>query len=572
MGLADIFLQQDHLTPYDVTLVAKDGKEFKAHRKVLLNASPFFEKLLNSGMKETKERVILLEIITDTQMTDILKFIYTGKVEIPSEEHAQDLIAVADYLCLSKLRRKVENFLEQNMSILNCVSNYYLAERYLCHELISSAQNFISSNFSTVAETEGFLSLPSHEVEKWISGNDVVISAEGDVFKIILRWIDYDKRKRSIKFSDLFRHVRLTFISRETLKSDVMTNHLVKENKVCLNAVTDALAWIDQATSCNVPRPHSPRKALETCVVAICSNKAPQHTFIYHPERGEFYRLPERSLAQFLPEHVILCRGRLFVFPKDISKTQCYDPDFNRWSPAPWAEMDSNQILISDKQQALKAVLVVRNKMFFITEKYANSTWLWKYDFDLNSTATLSHWLDKIQACFVVVDKYIYAIGGCQDDLSSDEDWLKVFPQSSRFDTEETKWQNMASLQQARYHAFGVGSNEKIFVAGGCGECFNVLRSCEVYNVEADEWYFIASLTVPRCTVSMVLVDDTLCVLCPTSESNWEILFYDHRKDEWNVTTRIPFNESERTNVCMQASSLTLFKGTLDILEPIADK
>ena len=63
MGLADIFLQQDHLTPYDVTLVAKDGKEFKAHREVLLNASPFFKKLLNSGMKETKERVIRLEII-----------------------------------------------------------------------------------------------------------------------------------------------------------------------------------------------------------------------------------------------------------------------------------------------------------------------------------------------------------------------------------------------------------------------------------------------------------------------------------------------------------------------------
>jgi len=32
----------------DVTLVAKDGKEFKAHRQVLSEASPFFEKLLSS--------------------------------------------------------------------------------------------------------------------------------------------------------------------------------------------------------------------------------------------------------------------------------------------------------------------------------------------------------------------------------------------------------------------------------------------------------------------------------------------------------------------------------------------
>ena len=39
----------------NITLVAKEGNEFKAHRNVLSAASPFFSKLLQSEMKQPKE-------------------------------------------------------------------------------------------------------------------------------------------------------------------------------------------------------------------------------------------------------------------------------------------------------------------------------------------------------------------------------------------------------------------------------------------------------------------------------------------------------------------------------------
>lgn len=41
--------------PFDVTLVVKDDKELKAHKNVLSEGSPFFEKLLNCDMRESKE-------------------------------------------------------------------------------------------------------------------------------------------------------------------------------------------------------------------------------------------------------------------------------------------------------------------------------------------------------------------------------------------------------------------------------------------------------------------------------------------------------------------------------------
>ncbi len=64
----------DH--PCDVTLVFEDGKEFKAHKDVLSEASPFFEKLLNSDMKESKEGVVRLEMFNESVMAAALEFIY----------------------------------------------------------------------------------------------------------------------------------------------------------------------------------------------------------------------------------------------------------------------------------------------------------------------------------------------------------------------------------------------------------------------------------------------------------------------------------------------------------------
>ena len=55
--MKQVFIPQETQdSPFDVTLVVADGKEFKAHRRVLSEASPFFEKLFNSGMRESKDR------------------------------------------------------------------------------------------------------------------------------------------------------------------------------------------------------------------------------------------------------------------------------------------------------------------------------------------------------------------------------------------------------------------------------------------------------------------------------------------------------------------------------------
>ena len=95
-----------------------------------------------------------------------------------------------------------------------------------------------------------------------------------------------------------------------------------------------------------------------------------------------------------------------------------------------------------------------------------------------------------------------------------EEGFAQVYQECSRFDTQEGNWQDIASLKIARYHAFGVGVNKKVFIAGRVGELLGVaLKTCEVYNIETDEWHFFATLTVPRAIGYMVLAEQTLFVM-----------------------------------------------------------
>ncbi|XP_020629919.1 kelch-like protein 2 [Orbicella faveolata] len=556
-----------------ITLVVKDGKQFQADRNVLSRASPFFEKLLSSDMKESNEGVIRLQTITDSQMADILQFIYNGSVQMTCKGNAEKLIETADFLLLSNLKTIAGKFLEQHITTETCISMNYLAEQYSCEELVASTRKFINSNFTTVTASKEFLNLPSHAVEKWISSDEIEIDAEENVFEIILRWIDHDKSERSGKFSDLFSHVRLTCVSRDYLLSHVVTNDLVKENADCLDSVTGALEWFDRPTDCDVPRPHPPRKALTINGIVIADCRGELQPCIYFPAADEWYLLPATESQRLnAMEHIFSCGGKVFFIADDIARSHCYDPDLNRWYPAPW----TNNLPFS-----AGTPLVVEDRICFIVEE-TSSTALWTYSVDSNSLTPLLNWVERAHFCAVAVDSYIYIMGGRVKNTG------ESVSECARFDTEQNKWQKIAPLNEARHNAFGVCKNENIFIAGGSvmeeGE-LEYLRTCEVYNILTDEWQFIAEETLRRTFGSMVLVDETLYVLgghpkelcaCLTKNYRDKVECYNPESDQWSVKATVPVNKMTSEKRAMrryvfQGCSLRVFKGVLTNLESIAE-
>lgn len=225
-----------------VTLVLKEDKEIRATRSQL-SESDFFSTLLNSDMKENREGIIRLEYITEAVMTDVLEFMRCGCVII-TQQNAVYLLEAADYLLLPSLKKFVARFLERELTASNCISTHYYAQKYQCLDLADISRNFLFSNFAAVAQSEEFLNLESEQVERWICSIWIGESTrEDDVFKVILQWIEQSKSERKGNFQELFRHLRLPFMSRDYLRRHVVTNDLVKENPSCLKRVKEELKY-----------------------------------------------------------------------------------------------------------------------------------------------------------------------------------------------------------------------------------------------------------------------------------------------------------------------------------------
>ena len=552
--------QENPNNPYDVSLVVEDGRrKFKAHRRVLSEASPFFEKLFNSDMRETKQGVVRLEMLTELCLGKILEFIYTGNVQISTEDDAQEMIVAADYLVLPHLKTLAGRVLEQNLESSNAILTYQLAERFRCEQLIFSTKMFIYSNITDVAETEEFLNLSSEEVQMWISSDELNVSAEEDVFKIILTWIYRAKRKREKYFHQLFREVRLVYVSLDFLQNDIVKNDLVNGNKGCMDLVKDALMKLTDSEILDFYTLNTkPRKSLETSVIVTVfygikiNPNLPQYNqsilVCYFPqeEKWSAFTLPREQLTSVW-EMASACRGKLYFYPfLSHERRLVYDSFSHCWKACafpPGREKESSQ----------RALVFLKNEEIFALSDWDTPTAhisVEKYKPESDSWEHVTRFLDlgpdpRFDICIVAKDNYIYFLGGhCERFHYSELPKFIPLADCDRYDLTTNTWDKIADLQEPRADALGAAAYGKVFVIGGDYSFLPSANSCEVYDETTNEWHFIASCK-PRRFRGVVCADDKMFLV--SGYDNWDfrkepeiIECYDPDEDEWKEKTQIP--------------------------------
>ena len=565
--------------PCDVTLVVNGGKaEFQAHGDVLSEASPFFQKMLSSDMKESNEGVVRLEMFSEAVMTLTMEFIYTGSAQISTLEIAEGLIVVADYLFLTKLKTLAEGVAVslQTLNMSNCISSYNFAERYQCEELLSKARQFILSNFTTVAKIEEFMNMTSKQIEMWISSDEIDVSAEEDVFKIILRWINRDKSKRKKHFAELFRHVRLVYVTRDYLCNDVVTNELVRDSEGCLDVVKDAMKLIDSKSYKNLSA--RPRKCLETAVI-VCFVE--EHIVGYYPRQDKVCRIGENSFSRAFSicdprSKLVPCQGKLYCICPSLQKLICYDPFSNICSLLPYPKgRNLRQIFAGNEDEMFALVSEFTenhpNDVPPYIAKYRPESNTWK---DISSLKFAMVSLSSQEGmCILVRDSFIYFIGGRRVR----NHWRRpVLKNVYRYDLVKKQGNRLANLQLERAFACGASAHGKIFVTGGIDRSEVISNTCEVYDETTNEWQFIASLCTPPDTVPRILsVDDALYSVARfygNDSLGAEIERYESDEDKWYKSAEIPMRvnaaEARTYHICdcsdrVNASSMRIFKGFL---------
>lgn len=535
-------MQRQQIYFCNITLVAKEGNEFKAHRNVLSAASPFFSKLLQSEMKEKEEGVIRFEEISKSVLSDVLEFIYTGNVEI-NEKNAGDLIIAADYLLLESLKIISGRFLEKQieMSSYNCISTFHFAEKYRCEELVLRSTKFIQDNFTSVAKSDEFLNLDAEEVEKWISSENILVAAEEDVFRIIVNWVEQNKGERKDNFEQLFRHVRLVMLSRDSLFSDVVTNELVTEHFSCFSCAS--------------------RRRLQTEAIVVRGGKK---TYCYLPEKDEWKRLADGlSEDRDHTTQIIKFRDQLYSFPRRTNaETERYDPAFNSWTTLnlPLPNDTFSLAVVKGQIHAIYVYSQLRQEAdpFHRSPRHVvvlSEVVIKRYNVELCTWETLS----SSQDSHYRYDSCIVAFGNCLDILGGG-----CSNKASRFDTAESKWEEIASMPISESSPCGVATQEKIFVFSARGQ------QCEVYQISTNEWHTIPSSNfIPVFSRSLVCLNETVYVVGVAEKNSSQpaeivVNSYDPKLNKWIQKTSIPINKSPREETySFQCSTLKLSKGLL---------
>ena len=552
----------------DVTIVAK-GKEFKAHKAVLAAASPFFLTLLTSDMKESREQLIKIELeeATAAVMEDVLKYVYTGNV-LMIEERAHNLFVTADYLLIPGLKAMAGNFLEEVVSIENCIFNYYFADKYQCLELREKSCEVINSHFSVVMETENFLNLGVKQVMEWVSSDDITVGAEEEVFKGIVKWVSHKKSEREEAFPELLYQVRLTSVSHDFLLNELIKEELITTDaKFGLNFVADAMKLV--LNSINGQVTQQPRKCLDTHVdgIFVCGGRK---ALCYFPQQNLWYSLANKTFDHQI-NSLAHCRGRIYVGSintglSDSQVLEYYFPSTNSWGTVQRGTCKDMGNIISC--MVLRGDLHATNSSgaFF---RYDVETNCWNKVMDTPSTLTNS--------CLVTDEQYLYKVGGLMVGGCASST-------TTRFDSNNHKCEEIADLNEARFNAFGATMNNKVYVAGGQRTWHIVLSSCEVYNPSTNEWQLMPSLNIPRFSASMVCFGEQLYVfggLKINQLVKWssprEITIEELGSEmkEWAEKSVIPVKsfesseEKKKTEIRFQACSARLHKGVIDKLKPL---
>ena len=516
----------------DVVLEVCNGENqarFNAHRVVLSAASPFFYSALNSDMKESKEGLIRLEDTSKIAIEQLLDYLYTGHVDV-TQHNAFDLLKIADFLVIPSLKEVSSKVIIQTLSSSNCLMVYYLAVNYRCIELQEKARDFIHANFTRVVEHEDFLNLTVSEVEEWISSDEIKVRGEEDVFQAIVKWAEQNGDGEREKFFELFRHVRLIYLSRNYVLNEIFPHPLVTNDKACtafvLDAVKDVSSGSEECFFAQAPR--NCLKTTEDCLVVSADTK----TLCYVPYENKWYQMADKAKSSF--HSTSAYHGKVYMNngPGVDYAIERFDPAVNSWSPlmSYSGEMSHFSAAVVYFQGSLYVIGgQKRGEVANCVHKYNADTNLWQEVAPMN--------VSRFLLCAVADKDNIYAVGGKANN--------QILDVVERFDSKMNSWCRVASMLEKKLLPCVAILNARVFLFGGYTSIRppHVCSSIEMYDPTSNMWTAIQGISAPTYFFGVTSFKGSVYVIgSQTQESpdSLSLRIYDVEKNEWKHCASVP--------------------------------
>ena len=129
---------------------------FPAHKFVLAAGSPVFAAMLQSeDFTEQKTNILKIYDLEPPVVKEMLRFLYTGRVE-KMDELAVGLLMAADKYMIDLLKTQCQAALIQTVTVDNCCQFLALADSYSASQLKTVATRFVMQDPAEVSTTVGW--------------------------------------------------------------------------------------------------------------------------------------------------------------------------------------------------------------------------------------------------------------------------------------------------------------------------------------------------------------------------------------------------------------------------------
>ncbi|KAL8548327.1 hypothetical protein ACS0TY_007596 [Phlomoides rotata] len=133
----------------DVTFLV-EGKQFYAHRICLLASSDAFRAMFDGGYREKDAKDIDIPNIRWEVFELMMRYIYTGSIEV-NLDIAHDLLRAADQYLLEGLKRLCEHTIAQDISVENVSLMFELSEAFNALSLRQSCILFVLEKYDKLS-------------------------------------------------------------------------------------------------------------------------------------------------------------------------------------------------------------------------------------------------------------------------------------------------------------------------------------------------------------------------------------------------------------------------------------
>ena len=485
----------------DVT-IRVEGVDLPAHRCILAANSKLFYRMLNSGMRESQEKVLKLQSVSSKAMRIMLEYFYTRAIVI-SEEGLEELLDAAMFLMVKQVEEACCRFMRENLDVGNSLTIKYLAEKCGASDLSKMADNFIKENFARVwKESEEFVDLSLEQLSSLILSDEILVGSEDDVYSAVMKWINFDVANRKGFLAQLLSSLRHGSLTEHFIKDRLENEPLIRE---CLASTRVLEHWIYAKTKksrAKKQKPQNPyRPSTRVHDVVFILEETPGSYFdcsAYDVTSSECIHLPSFPCPVDCSPRIAVVKESLFVIIggwSDNSGPVVYSLS---WTPHPGNSFRWERKASYSEEREFPAMSVLEKNIYLVGGvSPSNDTPVGVvecYDSLVDSWKTVSP-LTEPRSRFVAVSMQnsVFAIGG----LVRHDHGQSVTRVVEKYDPSKNVWTCVASLHVGRVslHAFCLG--DKIYVMGGVSNPDQVY-SCEVYDVTADEWTLVPNLQEPR--------------------------------------------------------------------------